>query len=81
MAEPSFKVVLVGSSGVGKTSIAKSFIHGRFDINIDSTIGAAFHFRRINGVALHLWDTAGQERYRSLIPMYVRGSNMIILVK
>jgi small GTP-binding protein len=79
-----FKVVLMGSSSVGKTSIVIRFSKGVFSFGQESTIGAAFVSRDIHTdrglVALHIWDTAGQERYRSLIPRYSQGAAAIVVV-
>ena len=70
---PSYKVVVLGESSVGKTSLVHRFTSNRFDTRTSNTIGAAFTTkvystpdkpdRKIN---LEIWDTAGQERYRSL---------------
>ena len=87
----TIKVVLLGDSGVGKTSIVQRYINKIYDENIDTTIGAAFNRKNITDFInkndnikteylLDIWDTAGQERYNSLLPMYYRGSNSIIMV-
>ena len=69
--ERSFKVVLLGCTAVGKSSIMKRLTEDIFDLCEESTIGAAFYTKRYPGnVSLQLWDTAGQERYASLAPMY-----------
>jgi small GTP-binding protein len=79
-----FKVVLMGPSLVGKTSIVLRFTHGTFSLAQDSTIGSAFFSRDMHTssglVTLHIWDTAGQERYKSLVPKYSRAASAIILV-
>jgi Ras-related protein Rab-5C len=81
---PAFKLVLLGDSGVGKTSIVQFFERQFFDPTIDSTIGAAFVAREIETklgtINLHIWDTAGQERYRSLVSTYGRGAACALLV-
>jgi small GTP-binding protein len=81
---PTFKVVLLGDSGVGKTSIVQYFERQFFDPAIDSTIGACFVDREVvtkhGSVNLHIWDTAGQERYRSLVSTYGRGAVCALLV-
>jgi small GTP-binding protein len=81
---PAFKVVLLGDSGVGKTSIVQQFERKAFQAQIDSTVGASFLSREIetaNGpINLHIWDTAGQERYRSLVPTYARGACAALIV-
>lgn len=78
--ERPFKIALVGSSNTGKSSIASSFVSGKFDDVNDTTLGVSFYAYTLGGYKLQLWDTAGQERFRSLVPMYIRGSDMIIAV-
>ncbi|KAF8897181.1 P-loop containing nucleoside triphosphate hydrolase protein [Infundibulicybe gibba] len=73
------KIVIMGNSGVGKTSLLQRYTQNRFDPkNTTSTSGAFFVTKKVyvNGlkVRLQLWDTAGQERFRSMAPMYYRGS-------
>ncbi len=63
-----FKMVLLGESAVGKSSLALRFAKGQYHDNAESTIGAAFitHTLQIDqerSVKIELWDTAGQERY------------------
>jgi Ras-related protein Rab-5C len=78
------KVVILGESSVGKTSVVMRGTRGEFYELQEPTIGAAFFTteRTVHGtlVRLELWDTAGQERYRSLAPMYYRGSSMAIVM-
>jgi small GTP-binding protein len=79
-----FKVVLMGASSVGKTSLVIRFSRNVFSENQDATIGAAFISREMDTpkgpVALHVWDTAGQERYRALVPRYSQGACAILIV-
>ncbi|XP_011308100.1 ras-related protein RabJ isoform X2 [Fopius arisanus] len=77
------KVVVLGSQGVGKTSMIKRYAGD--DLNRPSpTVGASFFTCRINlqdvRVKLQVWDTAGQERFRSMAPMYYRHANAAVLV-
>ncbi|CAA7259475.1 unnamed protein product [Cyclocybe aegerita] len=79
------KIVIMGNSGVGKTSLLYRYTQNRFDPkNTTSTSGAFFVTKKvhINGlkVRLQLWDTAGQERFRSMAPMYYRGANAALLL-
>ena len=81
----SVKCVILGNSTVGKTSILNSYFYDKSDETVDSTIGAVYVTKLFKNyfdeeVRLHMWDTAGQERYRSLVPMYLRGANIAILV-
>jgi small GTP-binding protein len=62
-----FKMVLLGESAVGKSSLVLRFVRGQFHEYQESTIGAAFLTQTVSvddtTVKLELWDTAGQERY------------------
>lgn len=81
---PEFKIVFVGDSAVGKTSIIKRYHHNTFSEENQSTIGAAFISKDVvsphGSCILHIWDTAGQERYKSLVPMYARGATVALIV-
>jgi small GTP-binding protein len=74
----SAKLVLLGQSTVGKTSIINVAEGGSFSEDQSATIGACFHIKKMKvgstGIKLHIWDTAGQERFRALAPMYYRGA-------
>ncbi|KAJ2916464.1 hypothetical protein MD484_g3954, partial [Candolleomyces efflorescens] len=79
------KIVVMGNSGVGKTSLLQRYTQNKFDPkNTTSTSGAFFVTKKayVNGVKvrLQLWDTAGQERFRSMAPMYYRGANAALLL-
>mmetsp|Transcript_15330 Transcript_15330/g.21359 ORF Transcript_15330/g.21359 Transcript_15330/m.21359 type:complete len:218 (-) Transcript_15330:96-749(-) len=94
--EKSVKVVLLGDSGVGKSSIALRFVTDEFRPYTESTIGASFMAKTIEleeldsdentasarkrEVSFKIWDTAGQEKYHSLAPMYYRGAGAAVLV-
>eukprot|EP00921_Rhytidocystis_pertsovi_P016711 GHVQ01026332.1.p1 GENE.GHVQ01026332.1~~GHVQ01026332.1.p1 ORF type:complete len:225 (-),score=29.10 GHVQ01026332.1:363-1037(-) len=79
------KVVLLGDSGVGKSSLALRFCQGRFSPFHEVTIGAAFlqqtvRLRDGNQLKLHIWDTGGQERFRAMAPLYYRDAAGAIIV-
>mmetsp|Transcript_3002 Transcript_3002/g.7003 ORF Transcript_3002/g.7003 Transcript_3002/m.7003 type:complete len:165 (+) Transcript_3002:94-588(+) len=78
------KVVLLGSSGVGKSSILRRLVEDKFQDDERATIGAEFksHTVDINDrkYVLNIWDTAGQERYGCLQEMYYRGASAAIIV-
>jgi small GTP-binding protein len=75
------KMVMIGDSGVGKSCIISRFIYNKYNEYINTTIGAQFMSREIdNKYRIDIWDTAGQERFRSLIPLYIRGANIICFV-
>ena len=81
----SYKIVLLGQSGVGKTSIITQFIDENFTDDQQSTTGATFSSKDIqcsNGRLLKfdIWDTAGQEKYRSLTKMFYKDAAAAILV-
>lgn len=87
MAAPKvfqFKLVLLGDSAVGKSSLVLRFVRGQFFEYQESTIGAAFLTQTValndTTVKFEIWDTAGQERYHSLAPMYYRGAAAAIVV-
>ncbi|KAG5509507.1 hypothetical protein JKF63_06212 [Porcisia hertigi] len=74
-----FKLVLLGESGVGKSSVVQRLMKNVFSEKLNSTVGASF-FRYAcdvtDGTTIHfdIWDTAGQERFKSLAAMYYRGA-------
>ena len=81
----TLKIVLIGESGVGKTSIISQFIDQIFQNDQQSTIGGTFSTKTIkcgNGkiLKLEIWDTAGQERYRSVTKLFYKDANAAILV-
>jgi len=80
----SLKVVFIGDSYVGKTSIITRKLNGSLDNTMETTIAAANVELdvEIEGKTVHLsiWDTAGQERYRSLTPLYFQGAKFVIFV-
>ena len=75
------KLILLGNSGAGKTCIVQRMVNNMFTLNNSSTIGAAYTIYSIDkNVKIEMWDTAGQERFYSLLPMYARGAEIIIVV-
>jgi len=78
------KLVLLGDTAVGKSSIALRFVRGQFPEHSEATVGAAFltQMLQVHGqtVKFDIWDTAGQERYHSLAPMYYRGAQAAVVV-
>ena len=83
---PPVKITFVGDAMVGKTSLVHRFLRDEFLETTCSTIGAAFVTMRFSlkqgeqGRLYHIWDTAGQERFSSLIPLYVSGAQVIVVV-
>lgn len=80
----SLKVVVLGDSAVGKTSLALRFVTGTFKLETDSTVGASFITKTIETpnakVKFNIWDTAGQERYRAIVRMYYKDVSAALLV-
>ena len=78
------KIVLLGSPDVGKTAFSNRYVNNIFKNMYDSTIGAIFMTKTVNYkdniINCEIWDTAGQERYRSIIPLYYRNANIIIIM-
>lgn len=78
------KVVLLGDTGVGKSSLVLRFVTNNFKPYSESTIGASFMSKMImvggKPIKFQIWDTAGQEKYHSLAPMYYRGAAAAIIV-
>lgn len=72
----TFKIVVVGESGVGKTNILSRYINDKFFVGQNTTIGIEFSTRIIDiqgeKVKVQLWDTAGQERYRALASVFYK---------
>jgi len=83
-AKNNFKVVFLGKSGVGKTSITLRFCRDTFLDGTEATIGASFLTKMLTiserQIKFEMWDTAGQERYRALAPMYYRNADAAVLV-
>ena len=84
-AEEPLKVITLGESGVGKTSIIRRYIHNIFDENNLSTIGLNFSFKEIklndgNSIQLKLIDTAGQEKYKALAKSYFKNVDAVLFV-
>lgn len=79
-----FKVIMLGDSNVGKTSIIKRFSANNFDQDVEPTVGASYMTKEMNvdgnKIIMNIWDTAGQERYQSLIANYSRNAHAAVLV-
>ena len=83
--EDAMKIITLGESGVGKTSIIRRYIHNIFDENNLSTIGLNFSFKEVklkdgNTINLKLIDTAGQEKYRALAKSYFKNVDAVLFV-
>jgi len=78
------KVIILGDSSVGKTSLMNQFVHKKFVSQYKATIGADFLTKEIQVddrfVTMQIWDTAGQERFQSLGVAFYRGADCCVLV-
>ncbi|RLN60568.1 hypothetical protein BBP00_00005909 [Phytophthora kernoviae] len=78
------KLLLLGDSGVGKTSLMRVFSGDEFSESMLATAGVDFKLRHINvgedEITLQIWDTAGQERFHRITATYYKGANGIVLV-
>ncbi|CAK8686858.1 ras-related protein Rab-35-like [Clavelina lepadiformis] len=79
-----FKLLIIGDSGVGKSSLLLRFADNTFSGSYITTIGVDFKLRTIEidgeKVKLQIWDTAGQERFRTITSTYYRGTHGVIVV-
>ena len=82
-SQQSYKIVVVGSSGVGKTAIVQRLVDGTFQQDGQSTVGVEFKNHTVKlddqSIKLNIWDTAGQERFRSVSKAYFRNAVGAIL--
>jgi Ras-related protein Rab-7A len=78
------KIVLIGDSSCGKTSVMQQYVNRRFAADFRPTVGTDFLSKAVivdnETVNVNLWDTAGQERFRSLTTSYYKGSEVCVVV-
>jgi len=78
------KIIILGDSGVGKTSLMNQYVNNRFSNQYKATIGADFLTKEVmiddKLVTMQIWDTAGQERFQSLGVAFYRGADACVLV-
>jgi len=78
------KVIILGDSGVGKTSLMNQYVSKKFTDQYKATIGADFLTKEVmiddKLVTMQIWDTAGQERFQSLGVAFYRGADACVLV-
>ncbi|XP_015254135.1 ras-related protein rab7 isoform X1 [Cyprinodon tularosa] len=83
-APVTLKTILIGNSGVGKSSVMNRYVNHRFTNMYRATIGTDFFSKAVsiggNTVTLQIWDTAGTERFQSLGSPLYRGSHCCMLV-
>ena len=79
-----FKILLVGNSSVGKSSLFLRFVDDIWNETFVPTIGVDFKIKTIEvekkNVKLQIWDTAGEERFRTIISSYYKGAHGILLM-
>ena len=79
-----FKIMVIGESKVGKTSVIKKYTQNKFGGVYLTTVGVDFQDKIINiddkKIRLQIWDTAGQERFRNLTKNYFNSSNGFLLI-
>ena len=79
-----FKIMVIGESKVGKTSVIKKYTQNRFGGVYLTTVGVDFQDKIINiddkKIRLQIWDTAGQERFRNITKNYFNSSNGFLLI-
>ena len=86
MSFETIKVVLIGESGSGKTSIIQQFAYKIFDPNCATSISSQYVSKVISfsdlrkSLRIEIWDTAGQERYRSMAKLFYQDAKIIIFV-
>ena len=87
MEDPeSVKVVLIGESGVGKTSIITQFTTNEFNPRCATSVSAQFTSKTVEfpefgkSIKFDIWDTVGQEKFRSLAKIFYKDAKVIILV-
>ena len=80
----SFKIIVIGNSGVGKSSLSIQAARHTFADNYFATVGVEFFTMNIKYdnkvIKLQIWDTCGQEIYRSLISNFYRNSSLAVIV-
>ncbi len=80
-----FKMLLVGDTHVGKSSILRRYVDDDFDTRFINTVGIDFRVKNVilennEVIKLQIWDTAGQERFRTITTSYYRGADGLLLV-
>ncbi len=76
-----YKIIVLGNSGSGKTSIINRYLSNKFDETISGgTIGVDYYSKNSEKSSIQIWDTAGQERFRSVTKIHYRGTNCAMIV-
>ncbi len=84
MSDEEIKVILIGESGTGKTSLINATMGLKFKDTVESTTTNSFSSKTVTinnkEYVLNLWDTIGQEKFRSLTKIFIKDSKIVILV-
>ena len=84
MSASKIKMIVVGDSQCGKSSLLQQFIYGRFEPSREMTVGVDLAFKTVTmldrNVRLQLWDLAGQSTFHNIIRVYYRGAHVILFV-
>jgi small GTP-binding protein len=84
MGASKLKMIVVGDSQCGKSSLLQQFVHGRFEPAREMTVGVDLAFKtmafRNRSVRMQLWDLAGQSTFHNIIRVYYRGAHVILFV-
>jgi small GTP-binding protein len=80
-----FKILIAGDGAVGKTSLLRRYVEGKFEDGTSMTVGVDFFLKQVDfnndiKCALQLWDLGGQERFRFLMENYVMGARGAMLL-
>jgi Ras-related protein Rab-1A len=78
-----FKLIVIGDSAIGKSSLLDRYISDTYTSTYSSTIGVDFRLKGVDRdsikIKLQIWDTAGQERFRAIVSSYYRGAHGVLL--
>ena len=78
------KFLMLGSSGVGKSSLLLRFTEDKFSNNFVTTLGVEYKQKQLEinntNVIIQVWDTAGQERFKTITPIYYKSVDGVVLV-
>ena len=81
--EGRVKILMLGESGVGKSSILLRFTENKFSNDFVTTLGVEYKQKVLNvenkNILVQVWDTAGQERFRTITPVYYRSVNGVVV--
>ncbi len=80
----TFKLIIAGDGGVGKTALVDRYVNGQFHDNNRITLGVQFMVKRLNidgnAIDLQIWDFGGEDRFRFILPAYCRGAHGAIFM-